>query len=225
MSSTLGRWWAAATRRRGDGGLESVPGGRLNVGCGRLPIAGWINLDIQALPGVDRVVDARAGLPFRDAAAVYSEHFLEHLTFLEALDFLGSSRAALASGGKLRLSTPNLAWVWATHVPNQGDDAEVRRRTLVANRAFYGWQHRFVWTREMLAEALAACGFTAIRFERYGESTDPALAGLEQHERYPDAPDLPHVLVVEATRGEPDPARRAALVAFAREHFLDHLRG
>jgi predicted SAM-dependent methyltransferase len=202
-----------------------VPGGRLNIGCGRLPLRGWINLDIQALPGVDRVVDARAGLPFRDAAAVYAEHFLEHLTLTEAVEFLQASHAALAPGGKLRLSTPNLAWVWRTHVPDVGEEAEVRRRTLVANRAFYGWEHRFVWTRELLAEAVAACGFPDPRFERYGESPDPALRGLEQHERYPDSPDVPHVLVVEAERGEPAPRRLEAFLAFAREHFLSHLRG
>ena len=224
MSSLLRRRFGALTWS-GRAGLESVPGGRLNVGCGRLPLAGWINLDIQALPGVDRVVDARAGLPYRDAAAVYAEHFLEHLTLPEALEFLRSSHAALAPRGKLRLSTPNLAWVWQTHLPTFGDEAEVRRRTLIANRAFYGWQHRFVWTRELLAEAVAACGFAEIRFERYGESADPALRGLEQHERYPDSPDLPHVLVVEAERGEATPKRHGAFLAFAREHFLDHLRG
>lgn len=204
---------------------ESVPGGKLNVGCGRFPIAGWLNLDIQELPGVDRIVDVRAGLPFRDAAAVYSEHFLEHLTFLEALAFLRASHSALAPGGKLRLSTPNLAWVWATHDPGSPDAAEARRRTFVANRAFYGWQHRFVWTRELLAEALEACGFGDVRFPAYGESEDPTLRGLEQHDRYPDSPDLPHVLVVEASRADFDPARHGALLAFAREHFLDHLRG
>lgn len=204
---------------------QSVPGMRLNVGCGRFPIAGWLNLDIQELPGVDRVVDVRAGLPFRDAAAVYAEHFLEHLTFLEALDFLRASHAALAPGGHLRLSTPNLAWVWATHVPAADDAGEARRRTFVANRAFYGWQHRFLWTRELLAEAVGACGFAAARFEAYGESAEPALRNLEQHDRYPDAPGLEHVLIVEAERGEFERGRFEALLSAAREHFLDHLRG
>lgn len=221
--------WFGGGGAVGDGGgrpaIESVPGGRLNVGCGRFPLAGWINLDIQALPTVDRVVDVRQGLPFRDAAAVYAEHFLEHLTFTEALDFLASAHAALAPGGRLRLSTPNLEWVWATHHPAWPDEAEARRRTFVANRAFYGWQHRFIWTRPLLAEALAASGFERITFHRYGESDDPVLAGLEQHDVYPDAPDCPHVLIAEGTRGELDRTRRERLLAAAHENFLDHLRG
>lgn len=205
--------------------VEHVPGARINVGCGRFPIAGWLNLDIQELPGVDRVVDVRDGLPFREAAAVYAEHFLEHLTFLEALDFLRASHAALAPGGSIRVSTPNLAWVWATHEPGAPDAAEARRRTFVANRAFYGWEHRFLWTRDLLAEALASCGFTAVRFTAYGESADPALSHLEQHDRYPDEPGLEHVLIAEAERGEFERERFDALLAAAQEHFLVHLRG
>jgi predicted SAM-dependent methyltransferase len=227
------RGWFAADAKRGTAGAaggsgngsESVPGARLNVGCGRFPLAGWINLDIQALPTVDRVVDVRDGLPFRDAAAVYAEHFLEHLTFVEALDFLAVAHAALAPGGKLRLSTPNLEWVWATHDPAWPEEAEARRRTFVANRAFYGWQHRFIWTRPLLAEAMAASGFEKVTFHRYGESDDPALAGLEQHDVYPDSPDKPHVLIVEGSRGALDPARHERLLTAARESFLDHLRG
>lgn len=221
----LGTGGGRRSRRIRTHGVESVPGARLNVGCGRFPLAGWVNLDIQELPTVDRVVDVRAGLPFRDAAAVYAEHFLEHLTFGEALDFLAAAHAALAPGGKLRLSTPNLEWVWATHDPAWPEEAEARRRTFVANRAFYGWQHRFLWTRPLLAEAMAASGFDEVAFHRYGESDDPALSGLEQHDVYPDSNEKPHVLIVEGSRATADPARHARLMAAARESFLDHLRG
>lgn len=226
MSAGRRGWFGGgATATRGAAGAESAPGARLNVGCGRFPLAGWVNLDIQELPTVDRVVDVRAGLPFRDAAAVYAEHFLEHLTFTEALDFLAAAHAALAPGGKLRLSTPNLEWVWATHDPAWPEEAEARRRTFVANRAFYGWQHRFIWTKPLLAEAMAASGFEQVTFHRYGESDDPALAGLEQHDVYPDSPEKPHVLIVQGRRGASDPARRDRLMAAARESFLDHLSG
>jgi len=174
------------------------------------------------------VLDVRRGIPYRDLELVFAEHFLEHLTFPEALDFLRGARAALAPGGVLRLSTPNLAWVWREQDPSapSADRAGERvARALEANRAFHGWGHRFLWTREILEEALAACGFDAIRFCAYGESEEPSRRGLEQHERYFDWPDLPHVLVVEATRGEPAPERFEALMAVARARFLDHLEG
>ena len=30
---------------------------RLHLGCGQSPIPGWVNIDVQQLPGVDRVLD------------------------------------------------------------------------------------------------------------------------------------------------------------------------
>ena len=57
-------------------------------------------------------------------------------------------------------------------------------------------------------------GFATVRAFRYGESDTPALTGIERHEQYPDTPDLPHVLVVEASgRGEPHTIRGEAHIA------------
>ena len=58
---------------------------RLHIGCGQEAIPGWINIDNRELPGVDRVLDVRQGLPFQDASAIYAEHFLEHLSLEEGL--------------------------------------------------------------------------------------------------------------------------------------------
>ena len=88
---------------------------RLHIGCGQEAIAGWINIDNHSLPGVDRVLDVRKGLPFRNMSAIYAEHFLEHLGLEDGLDFLKECRRVLAPSGVLRLSTPNLDWVYATH--------------------------------------------------------------------------------------------------------------
>jgi len=208
-----------------DSGRRSVPGGKLQVGCGRFPLPGWINIDTQALEGVDLVLDVRDGLPFRDLAVVFAEHFLEHLTLEEALGFLDECWEALAPGGKIRLSTPNLDWVWATHDPRDGSVANRTRKTLIANRAFYGWEHRFLWSGDLLEEALQASGFRGVRFCRYGESDFEALRGLERHERYDDSIELPHVLIVDAESGERDPRRRGELERLLHAEFLDHLRG
>ncbi len=217
------RRWILTHRPR-----RRLPGGRLNVGCGRAPIPGWINVDLQALPGVDQVLDVRLGLPFRDLAAIYAEHFLEHLTLREALAFFKESRRALAKGGTLRLSTPNLLWIWSTHdvaALSPGDPAARAERTFEANRAFYGWEHRFLWTAELLAETLAACGFANVRFVDYGASENPELRGLERHETFEDKAGLPHVLVVEADAERFDGPRWEAFWRRARRHFLDHLDG
>lgn len=181
---------------------------KVHVGCGLVRLDGWINVDLLKLPESDVAVDVTRSFPFHDLTHVFAEHFLEHLRAADALDFLAAVRRALAPQGRLRLSTPNLDWVWAHvyHPPRPGEDADARvAQALAVNRSFYGWGHRFLWNRETLAAALTAAGFADLRWRRYGESDEPAFAGLERHEPFPDDETLPHVLIVEAQPGDPPP--------------------
>lgn len=231
LARRLDRWAgapaaaAAAPARRPQS--PPPPGaGRIHLGSGRVHLDGWLNVDMQALPGVDYVLDATEGLPFRDVEALFAEHFLEHLHLADAVEFLLDVHRILRPGGVLRLSTPNLEWVWATHHPGAGADPELQALSaLHINRGFHGWGHHFLWNRALLGRALAACGFTDLRWHRHGESDRALFRALERHETYADAPDLPHVLVVEATKGEPAPAALAELRGLLQREFLDHLHG
>src|SRR5258707_938576 len=61
--------------------VDRQPMVRLNVGCGRNILPGWINIDMAPLPGVDIVTDLedckRQRLPLEDGSA--DEFFLSHL--------------------------------------------------------------------------------------------------------------------------------------------------
>ena len=196
---------------------------RLHVGAGRHRLDGWLNLDVQALPGVDVVADVRRGLEFDHVDAIYAEHFLEHLAIDEALAFLSECRRALRPGGWLRLSTPNLDWVWLTHYLLEAPPEDKQHRALMLNRAFHGWRHQFLWNRELLGRALTACGFDDVAWCRYGESARPEFAGIEGHETYGDTPELPHVIIAEARRGEPRRRELEALRALIDREFLSLL--
>jgi hypothetical protein len=54
---------------------------KLNIGCGTNILAGYVNADAVALPGVDKVFDASKGLPFNDGefSEVLAEDFVSHL--------------------------------------------------------------------------------------------------------------------------------------------------
>jgi len=180
---------------------------RLHIGSGKARLEGWVNIDIQRLPGVDVVADVTEGLLFENAEAVFAEHFLEHLAVDDALKFLLEAHRVLGPNGWLRLSTPSLDWVYITHYRFEGTPEEKLADALAINRAFHGWRHRFLWNREILGEALAACGFDPVRWCRYGESELLVFQGIERHEAYHDVHDLPHVIVAEARKGEPQPER------------------
>ena len=181
---------------------------RLHIGCGQAPISGWVNIDVQQLPGVDRVLDVRNGLPFENVAAIYGEHFLEHLALEEGLACLAECRRALAPDGILRISTPNLDWVLATHYRygQWPEEQDAIVDCLRMNRAFHGWGHLFLYNHHALVAALKAAGFARVTMHAYGESDLPELTGLERHEKSGDTPELPHVLIAQASgrgsRGE-----------------------
>ncbi len=46
---------------------------------------------------------------------------------------------------------------------------------------------------------LGAAGFASISFHRYGESSVAELSGLERHQTWEDPPELPHVIIAEAS--------------------------
>jgi predicted SAM-dependent methyltransferase len=189
---------------------------QLHLGCGPISLEGWINIDNQPYAGIDFRWDLARGIPFRNARYVFAEHFIEHLSYQQGVEFTRGCRAALREDGILRLSTPNLDWVWQVsyHPTLWSNEDEALRDCFVLNRAFRGWGHQFLYNPATLAALLQNSGFATVRALRYGESDTPALAGLERHEQYPDVPELPHVLVVEASgRGAPQAIRGEAHIA------------
>ena len=72
------------TRKKPSSSKTNLPR-KLNVGCGRNPVPGWINLDAVALPGVDLVADleqcATKPLPLPDNSIdeMLLSHVLEHI--------------------------------------------------------------------------------------------------------------------------------------------------
>ena len=207
--------------------LRHLPPGprRLHIGSGSQRLEGWINVDIRPFPGVDLVADVTQGLVLNDIDAVFAEHFLEHLAVDHALDFLAAVQRMLTPDGRLRLSTPNLDWVWQTHYRLKAPADDKVAAGVALNRAFHGWEHKFIWNRETLELALTVIGFRDLTWQRHGESAVEHLSGLERHETYDDDDDLRHVLIVEALKGTPDPEGLGALRERLQREFLDHVAG
>ena len=82
---------------------------RLNVGCGHISLADYVNVDRRELPGVDVIADV-TDLPFEDAAVaeIHASHLLEH--FPEEIlrrVVLMHWRKKLRLGGVLRVVVPD----------------------------------------------------------------------------------------------------------------------
>jgi len=86
---------------------------RLDLGCGEVKHPDCIGLDVRPLSGVDCVLDMeRQPLPFDDRSVsyIYSSHFLEHTTRLDAV--LAEISRVCADGAQLELWTP---YSWHSH--------------------------------------------------------------------------------------------------------------
>jgi predicted SAM-dependent methyltransferase len=198
-------------------------GQKLHIGCGNIRLEGWVNIDSRPHRSVDLIADAANRIPFARAEAIFAEHFLEHLELDQSISFLLEAHRVLGVDAWMRLSTPNLDWVWATHYDCHADKTQQIHQALHTNRAFHGWQHRFLWNQPMLEQALLACGFVDLTWCRHGESAHSFFQGIEHHPPDEDSDEHTHVLIVEARKGNPLPGELAQFRALIQEEYLRHL--
>lgn len=174
---------------------------KLHVGCGPAPIPGWINADINPLDHNVIKMDAAQRWPFRDSELdyVYSEHFIEHLSFDEALTFISEAHRCLKKGGTVRIATPNIKFLfhmdrdwnmdktyrdyakWSTE---SFIDTKIIHPVIVINNFFRNWGHKFLWDPSLLRQVMVNAGFSNVYQCCVNMSADPNLRDLEQHGKW-----------------------------------------
>ena len=187
-------------RKRPAGPDPSRGPTRLHIGCGQQAMAGWINIDNQRLPGVDQVLDVRNGLPFSGVAAIYAEHFLEHLVArrrprvpagVPARPLAGRHPAAVDAEPRLgRLDPLSLG-------RRHRERARARLHSLEPRLSRLGPPVPLQPPHARLGAA--AAGFAQRRRSALRGERVPELRGLERHETWDDTPEPAPRLVVEAS--------------------------
>jgi predicted SAM-dependent methyltransferase len=142
---------------------------RLNLGSGRAPIPGFVNVDILPdEPGVDVVADIGEPLPFDDGSVdlIYASHVLEHFPHGDVPRILGHWRRVLRDGGELLIGVPDLDAIAAELVRRRGWFTPPFDPWL---GAIYGGQkdaydfHKGGFTAPWLAYLLTQAGFGTIK--------------------------------------------------------------
>lgn len=190
---------------------------KLHLGCGFNLLSGWLNSDLTGDGQKTFPLDATQPFPFPDNTFdfVYSEHMIEHIHFLQGAHMLAECHRVLRAGGKLRISTPDLAFVVALYqtekTPLQKEylawstknfipDAEKPEDTFVINNFVRAWGHQFIYDEKSLRRALEKAGFASATRCRLQESDDEALRGLENDTRMPAGFLALESLVMEAAK-------------------------
>lgn len=159
---------------------------KLNVGCGKAKLPGWVNIDIE--PGADLVMDVRKRLPFDDNSVdfIYNEHFLEHITFEGGEKVLREFRRCLKKKGVLCIAMPDLDFVIQQYDKEfKNEDwfpagyEFVETKGMAINMAFRWWGHKYLYNEEDLGNELIKVGFQKIKRCEWNKSDYPELSNLE----------------------------------------------
>lgn len=161
-------------------------GKRLNLGCGKYLIPGWINADLYR--HADVVFDIRARWPIPDGQliGVRLEHVLEHVAYPdEALHVIAECYRVLTPGGTVRVGVPDSEKAISAYV--EGEDAmyfriarerwhppEVRLPIEHLNYHFrdrFG-EHLFAFDRQALSNLLSRAGFVGIQPAPFDHTLD-----------------------------------------------------
>jgi predicted SAM-dependent methyltransferase len=158
---------------------------RLNWGCGRRAVPGWINSDIASYPGVDIVRDIRHGLPIADQTLDYivSVHALVAIPYDDLVPVLAELRRMLRPGGVLRLVLPDFDKAIRAYLAGDksyfliGDDEEPTvSGKLVAQLLWYGTNRVFL-NAEFMRDLLRRASFGETRLCAFRE-TGSAFADI-----------------------------------------------
>ena len=135
---------------------------KLHVGCGNVILPGWINLDIEKLPGVDIQDDIRTLEEIEDNSCdlIYASHVLEHVGRNEFGNVLRVWNKKLKVNGVLRLAVPDfekaINWYRKT-----GSILDIVGLVSGGQKSDFDY-HKMIYDKKHLTETLEKCGFTNI---------------------------------------------------------------
>jgi glycosyltransferase involved in cell wall biosynthesis/predicted SAM-dependent methyltransferase len=136
---------------------------RLNLGCGHLPLDGYINCDKRALPSVD-VIAAVDKLPFErgEVVEIFSAHLLEHFPH-ERLRraLLPYWKTLLIPGGIFRAVVPDMQAMLEAYAVGNMTFADLRTVTF-GGQEYEGDYHFDMFSRAMIRDLLCEVGFVDI---------------------------------------------------------------
>ena len=170
--------------------LRLPPDARLQLGSGRQPKPGWVNVDLYAVEGTDVALDLREDLPFPTDSfdVVYTEHLFEHLEYpRDARHLLREALRVLKPGGQFSIVIPNFGDLLHAYargdreffagVPMHLHDGEPTPMHHVNYWFRQDGHHRYAYDEETLGLVMAETGFESVR----GRDFDPQLDSERRH--------------------------------------------
>ena len=175
---------------------------KLHLGCGWNLLPGWLNVDYLPERRGALYLDARRPFRFRGETFdyIFSEHMIEHMSYHDGLNMLAECYRILKRGGRIRIATPNLAFLIGLYRDDKSflqqeyitwanrtfvKDAPEGNEVFVINNFMRDWGHMFIYDENTLKTAMRNARFTEIVRYDLRQSGDDALCNLESLARIP----------------------------------------
>jgi predicted SAM-dependent methyltransferase len=143
----------------------------LHIGCGTLYKDGWVNVDLAGTK-VDLPWDLAQPLPFppRSVDAIFHEHLLEHLTYIQGIELHRRCLELLRPGGILRVGVPDAGAVLQAYaMASPGDASQWPTAMARVASLTYDSGHRSIYDAETLELSCMAAGFVSAAECQFGE--------------------------------------------------------
>ena len=157
----------------------------LDIGCGVHPRDGYIHLDIQHLPHVEYVTDAKElPFPINTFDGIYSSNTLEHFSWRVVGDVLKNWSSKIKSGGTIELKVPCQKSVSRAYYEGRISAREFSNATY-ADQDDYTNYHKCAFDPEWLTQLLVEALFTNIQVtdeyrDDYGELSGFLISGVKK---------------------------------------------
>ncbi len=158
---------------------------KLHIGCGSNLKSGWVNIDFDSK--ADLALDMREPLPFSENScrAIYSEHFVEHLSYpQQANSFFKECYRVLEQGGLFSAGVPDTEWPIVEYskprfdgyfsiAKNRWHPAWCQTKMEHINHHFReGGDHLFAYDFQTFAKALVSVGFEKVQRREFDAKLD-----------------------------------------------------
>ncbi len=140
---------------------------KLNLGCGKRIIPGFIHIDWADFPHIDYIHDIRTLPMFDDQSVdlIYSSHTIEYFDRDEVIAILTEWQRVLKHGGRLRLAVPDIEGL--VKVYNKHQKLEMILGPLYGKMSVKGREdfvyHRTIYDFNSLKDVLLRSGFESVR--------------------------------------------------------------
>lgn len=136
----------------------------IHIGCGRINIPGFINIDPIPYSHVHYVTDKLTDLSMfanESIDLIYMSHVLEHIGIREVESVIWEMNRVLKKGGILRISVPDFEKL-AVIYHSEGSDIKAINYYLMGNQDHQYNFHHSIYSKKYLINILMEMGFSKV---------------------------------------------------------------